>query len=301
MMIFRKKQKNTPPPRTPRAPQASPVFSYYSNRPSDISREGETRGEQAVQPSRLQKWRYIPSYAALLGITVSLVYLSTLSTQPRIIIQDKAAAAVLRDPSDYEAAARDLLAGSLLNRSKITINTASLSRAMQKRFPELRSVTVTLPVASRRPVIAVRPARPALILVSQGNAYVVDSDGRAILTESEPAGTAIPELPVVRDESGLDVEVGKTVLPKQSTEYIVTVLAQLQAKQLQPESLTLPALANELHVRLRGQPYYVKFNTAGDPRIAAGTFLAVKQRLEAETQLPGEYIDVRVDERAYYR
>jgi len=54
-------------------------------------------------------------------------------------------------------------------------------------------------------------------------------------------------------------------------------------------------------VKVKGVPYNVKFNLMGDARAEAGTYLAVKQRLEAGHVTPGSYIDVRVDERAYYK
>jgi hypothetical protein len=90
-------------------------------------------------------------------------------------------------------------------------------------------------------------------------------------------------------------------LSPDEVQFITGVLAQLQAKQLAITAVTLPPIAHELHVRIQGQPYYVKFNIQSDARIAAGTFLATKSYLEQGRITPAEYVDVRVEERAYYK
>jgi uncharacterized Ntn-hydrolase superfamily protein len=56
-----------------------------------------------------------------------------------------------------------------------------------------------------------------------------------------------------------------------------------------------------LHLRIEGKAYLVKFNLRGDAREEAGAFLAVKQHLERAGKTPEQYIDVRVDNKTYYR
>ncbi len=66
--------------------------------------------------------------------------------------------------------------------------------------------------------------------------------------------------------------------------------------------MTLPVGTSELDVRLAGQPYSVKFNLeSGTARQQAGTFLATESKLKSQNVTPAEYIDVRVDGRAYYK
>jgi hypothetical protein len=67
-------------------------------------------------------------------------------------------------------------------------------------------------------------------------------------------------------------------------------------------SMILPAGTSELDVHLAGQPYFVKFNlNNNDPRQQAGTFLAAIANLQKNHITPAQYIDVRVDGRAYYQ
>jgi hypothetical protein len=52
---------------------------------------------------------------------------------------------------------------------------------------------------------------------------------------------------------------------------------------------------------MNGVGYFVKFNLHGNAREEAGAFLAVKEYLESSHKTPGEYVDVRVENRAYYK
>jgi hypothetical protein len=64
----------------------------------------------------------------------------------------------------------------------------------------------------------------------------------------------------------------------------------------------LPPAASELDVQLNGRPYFVKFNLqSNNPRGEAGTFLATIAQLSRQNIVPGHYVDVRVDGRAYYQ
>lgn len=305
MKLFKKK---VAPPLRNRLDQTSvqrtsTVFSYHSSRTRSempLGREG-SKSLQSGQYLRQWNWRLLPSWLAFAAIIVSVGYILTINTTPKVTLAGGEAAKLLRDETAYEGAAREFLNSSLVNRSKITIDTMALSRTLLQQFPELEAADVTVPLAGRRPIIALTPARPALLVSTQNGLFVLDGSGRAMLSASEVVEPNVADLPVVADESGLDVEVGKSSLPQETVDFIQTLVAHLQAKQLTVESMSLPAVANELHVRLANQPYFIKFNTTTDARQSAGALLALKQRLEATSQVPAQYLDFRVEERAYYR
>jgi hypothetical protein len=115
------------------------------------------------------------------------------------------------------------------------------------------------------------------------------------------AASVKEKLVVVQDQSALAVTAGASALPSDDIGFITEVIGQLAAKNLHVSSLVLPGGVRELDVRIEGAPYTVKFNLRGDARVEAGAFMAVKQQLERENKTPGSYIDVRVDNKAYYR
>ncbi|HEY5806017.1 MAG TPA: hypothetical protein VIS56_01355 [Candidatus Saccharimonadales bacterium] len=208
----------------------------------------------------------------------------------------------LRSENTYREAASTILAGSFANTNKLTIDTKNIAAAMQKQFPELEHVSVTLPVIGRRPALYIQPARPVLLLKSaDGGVFVVDAAGRALINASQASAVGKLGLPIAEDQSGLPIKLGQIALPSDNIAFITEVVGQLRAKKITISGLVLPKATNELDVRIEGAPYTVKFNLRGDARAEAGAYLAVKQHFEREHKTPGSYVDVRVDNKVYYR
>lgn len=301
--MFRKKQKPQPIQRNVRAQQSAQVFSYYASRSSEPSAGRNMAPKKVATGRRMNKeaLKYAPSMIAAVILLVSLVYMSTLSTLPNVQILRSSDQTLVGNRAVYEKEAREILAQSALNRSKLTIDTTKLAADLREAFPELGDIAVVMPLVGRRLVIQAQPAQPALVLGTRSSgAFVVDVHGRAIVKASEVDSSTRDKLPVVRDESGVSLEPGKSALPKEVVRFITDVSAQLKAKNIPLDSMSLPA-ARELWVRPKDRPYYVKFDTQGEGRLQTGTFIAVKERLEKDNVLPAEYIDVRVSEKAFYR
>jgi hypothetical protein len=202
----------------------------------------------------------------------------------------------------YETAASRLLAQSVWNRNKVTVDTGRLSRELQRQFPELAGVSVTIPLLAHRPLVYIEPSRPTLMLATAHGSFVVDDRGKALARANDSTGFQGLNLPVLTDQSGLKFELNHQALPAPHVSFIQTVAAQLAAKQITIASMTLPAAASQLDVQPVGQPYYIKFNLeSNDPRGQAGTFLAAIAGLKRQNITPAKYVDVRVAGRAYYQ
>jgi hypothetical protein len=285
--------------------QRAPVFSYYSNR-SNPEAPRAPRASQSKADTRRKStpwWvGYMPSLVALGFVLVAGLYLTTLSTDARIqLTAGGNQPAVVQETSVYEKAAQEELERSLFSRSKLTINTDSIARALRARFPELGDVVVAVPLISRKPIITIQPSTPALILSGQGGTYVIDTNGKPVLKASSLISSVKDSLPVVSDDSGTAMELGQQLLTTDLVSFIGKVDLYLKAKKVPVENYSLPALANELHVRMQGQGYYVKFNTESDVRVQVGTYLALSEKLQTDGTVPTEYMDVRVEERAYFK
>jgi hypothetical protein len=63
----------------------------------------------------------------------------------------------------------------------------------------------------------------------------------------------------------------------------------------------LPPKAQELDLRASDQSYYVKFYLGGDAMIQTGQYLAARQKFAQTKQQPGEYLDVRVSGKIFYK
>lgn len=288
--------------------QAPPsAFSYYTQRSE--RRENTGRGQLPETPAAskglmqvvLQRFGLVVLLIVIMGALINGL---SLSTDPRVIpVVSVDSRVFLHTTQAYQQGAQEILAGSVWNRSKLTINTDSVAQKMKQEFPELDQVSLALPFLGHRPLIYVQPSQPALLLSSTSGAYVVDEHGKALLATTHLPATVKLDLPLVSDQSGVAVHEGQQVLTSDSVAFIQAVVQQLKAHNTAIDSLTLPPAASELDVRLSGQSFYIKFNlhaSKDDARQQAGTFIAVWKKLQSQHITPAHYIDVRVDGRAYY-
>lgn len=246
----------------------------------------------------------ISTIAVLLVVVLCVGYSTTLTSNPRIVIDTPKSTNPLRPIQTYQQAGQAILEESIFSKNKLTIRTEHISKQMSQKFPELRDVEVSLPLMGHRPAIKATAERPALLVASQKGIYVVGESGRVFARTTDIKGSKGAgglAVPTVQDEADLDIETGKGVLSGQDVTFITTVVKQFEAKNMSIESLTLPALASELHVRVSGQPYAIKFSLLTDPRITSGQYFALKKQLDQKGITPAEYIDSRVEERIYYK
>jgi hypothetical protein len=238
--------------------------------------------------------------AVLALVVINLV----VSPSPQLRVQDKSASGrlFLHPEEVYADAAKQITGQSPLNRTKLTFRSQAVAKELSRQFPELGSVVVSVPFIGQHPVVYVEPAVPALLFATKDNeVYVLDTTGKALAPLAQASSVAKLNLPTVSDQSGLPVTLGSIALPSNNITFITEVVGQLKAKQLSIRSLALPLGTSELLVQVNGAPYTIKFNLHGNARAEAGAFLAVKQQLDKEKKTPSQYVDVRVENRAYYR
>lgn len=263
-------------------------------------REAVVRTGQKLGKFWLQRFGlYILLFAALFSAVNMLTLTANVKVLPLAGVQNKT---LLRNTLDYESAANKWLQGSVWNRNKITADINGLQDYMRRQFPELTDVRVTMPIVAHRPLVYLQPAEPALILLGRNGAFLIDTNGKALLTAATPEELDQPALPLVHDQSGLHLTKNQTILPTHQVSFIRTVVAQLSLKQLTIAALTLPAGASELDVQLKDQPYIIKFNLqTKTPREQVGTYLATLAYLQKQNQTASKYVDVRLAGRAYYQ
>jgi cell division septal protein FtsQ len=284
------------------------TFSYRASRSEQERGTGRQAQRESVRPASnkfghfwLQRFGFV---ILLLAAAASAVNIITLSASAKVVpLVSDGNRSFLRPTEVYENAASQQLKLSIWNHNKITVDTAKLSQQLLSQFPELSSVSVTVPLLAHRLLVYVQSAQPALVLVTTSNgSFVIDTTGKALVSGGSTAVLRQPQLPLLNDQSGLRLQPNHQALPAASVGFVQTVIAQLAARQFAVSSMTLPAAASELDVQLAGQPYFVKFNLESDnPRGEAGTFLATIAQLRRQNTVPAKYIDVRVDGRAYYQ
>jgi len=299
----RLRQRNSTLDDTMSKSQGSSYRSRRSDEESNLGRQAERKKSPAIHSGSfwLQRFGLIILLFAIVASAVNVLKLST--TAAILPATSNNSIPILFNKAAYRAAADQLLAASIWNHNKITVDTGQISRQLLVQFPELVSVSITIPLLGHQPIIYIAPAQPALVISSASSgSFVINQSGKAVLTTASTSSAAHVALPVVTDLSGLKLALGHQVLPASTVSFVQTVIAQLSAKKYTVTTMTLPPAANELDVNLAGKAYTIKFNLQNnDPRQQVGTFLATVTQLQSQNITPAKYVDVQVDGRAYYQ
>lgn len=300
-------------PATDRAEDRPQAFSYYAQRSTAPAHLERTTAETIAENKRPQvrlmaalrianQNRIVLTISGLL-LLAGLLYMLALGGMPKIATTNISGGAYfMQNTQVYQQAAARTLSGSLFNSNKLTVDTAKVSTELMSQYPELSDVSVELPLFGRNPVVHVAPYPPAFILTTTSSgAFLIDTNGRALVSASQITDNGELAVPTLEDKSGVSVKLGKQIVSSTTVDFARYVVAVLDAAPVKYSRLVLPAGTSELDVYITGKPYFVKFNLQGDAKMQAGTFLATKKRLEVDRTAPGQYIDVRVPERAYYK
>lgn len=302
-MAFGLKNKNNPlerPRKTTaeRSASGKQVFSYYNT--GAKQRNAGPEAERAIKLDKPNRFRLVPTIIALAIILISVLFSLTISSRPSAsTLNDQASP--YRPLADYESAVEELIKSNPGNLTKLSLQTNEIEKKLMEKYPELQAAVLRLPVLGRKPSLIIDIKPPALLLATTSNVYVLDSSGVIISEAKYLPQEHRSNLLVVKDESGLPTEVGSHVLPTQTVDFMREAIRQLRDKDLHVSSLMLPQSANELDIKLDGLPYSIKTDVTGDPRLQLGSFLAVKENLEGEGITPAEYVDVRVEEKVFYK
>lgn len=307
-MLKRKKPESSGRTRKDSVGKTAPVFSYYSSRlheTENINRSTPQKVAPRVRSRTGQgRWvRYAPAIFSLVVVGVAFLYSTTLNTNSRLELDGHGTSisGLTRSLQEYEYAISVLMDTSLLNQSKLTINTDKLAEDIEGQFPELHDVTVTVPLIGRKLLIQANVSKPIVILSGAGGSFGLNTRGIPIVKASDLPSSVRDALPVVIDSADNEIRLGKQVLTSEFTMFIYNLARQADADGINVESYTLPTDSNEVHIKPKGEGYHIKFYAESDVRTQVGTYLALKKHVEAEGKSVAEYIDVRVEERAYYR
>jgi hypothetical protein len=289
MAILPKKnqdRKTAPAPR-----RRSAITTYRRSEPND----SQSPFSKKSPPRKIR--RYLLGFLDIvfvIGILALAAYSLLVRPDPAIITNNRS----YRNPAQYQTAAAAQLK-HFDNRNKITFNQKRLADSLMAQFPEISGVSVELPLFSERPTLRLAVNGPSFFLVSQGYKYVITAGGRAVGTSSQ-----LPQfknLPTITDNSGFEVSKGAQVVSADSVGFINTVINECKRAKVPIASLTFPPVAQELDLRTTDQPYFVKFFMGGNVLTQTGQYLAARSHFDQTKQPPGQYLDVRVDGKIFFK
>ncbi|MBA3757633.1 hypothetical protein H0X09_02100 [Candidatus Saccharibacteria bacterium] len=291
-MVFVRKKTKVNRRRPTARQQSKALLTYYR------SGDGQTgpspfKDVDGSSGSRRFFLRLI-DYAIISIIVGVLVYSLILKSEPSLIVNNN----LYRPTSAYmEAASKQL--DQFKNQNKITVNDKQIIDNLLTTFPEIIDASMRVPLIGQSPIIHLTAGSPSLFLKSGGDIFIVNEHGK-ILGKAEKY-PLIKDLAIVTDESGFVAEEGKQVLSTQSTQFINTLILQLNKSKVVSPTLILPPLVNELHVKTGDSNYFTKFYLSGEPLRQIGQFMASRQHFLNSATSPSEYLDVRVVGKVFFK
>lgn len=266
---------------------------YSSGQPAGAA--NSPLNKRRLMRGRLAGWLgRLLEITIVLGLAALLTYSLILNPAPRIIVNDTS----YHQVDIYQKEANKQFQ-NLKNKNKVTLDEQGIAASMKKQFPEIVGVSIQLPLLGKTPKIIVTVSKPTLYIQSHGKLLVVDEKGRAVaLAEDLPQ---VQGLSMIEDQSGFDVQIGQQVLNASEVSFITSLVNQGKKVGITPSSLTLPQKVQELVLKTDDQPYAVKFFLGGDPAIQIGQWLAARTQFSKDGTVLGEYLDVRVQGKIYYK
>ncbi len=198
----------------------------------------------------------------------------------------------------YATVIDNFLSKSIFNKNKLTINSTKLVQYLKNKYPDISDVKVSFGLFNQNINVKIIMSQTNIFLSTTFNAGLVDDQGRVIETNIlTQKGYTIVNYPV-----NLKLSIGNQVLTPSQINFIQTVLYQLNNKRISINHFNILPGADELDAYIQGKPYYIKFNLNSNDSIQqSGTFLALSHYLTINNIIPSQYIDVRIDGRAYFK
>ncbi len=301
--LFRKKQREVI--RQPRITDDNEAYAFRRSRTmtgssSDAVRAvAETHAD--LQSDRLkhhtlkgQQRRilvYLSATTVVIGVIVTLLNNFILSASVQSI--SGVSSSVL---TVYQQAVNEYLSSHPNERFSLSLRAEALSRAVQKQFPEVASVKLTV-----QPWL--QPATASIVLRSPiaswtigTTKYYIDEHGAAFQHNYgvEPALH-------VEDKTGIDPNSAGAVASGRMIHFIGRLVFLLGNSGYTVEKIELPPnTSREVDVRLPERGYVIKTNLDRDPAGQVADIVSAVKFLDGKGLRP-VYADVRVASRLYYK
>jgi cell division septal protein FtsQ len=252
------------------------------------------RGNDQIKPVRRLKlpnlnWRLVGLGSLILVLLIGwwqLFHLNTVKIQGNTSLTTKQVTAMVQAE----------LKKSLGRQNLTSLDTAGLEKALLTDNYQLKSVDIVRNWPHGL-TVNVSERQPSLIWKTGDQAYLLDADGSII----SPVSLAGTKLPVITDSTNLPVKVGDKVVPPRFVTFCAQLVqAMSQTTGVGITGMTVPDTTTEVYVTTN-KGYVVKFDTTRSAEEGLAQMQRVLTELQRQGKNPAEYIDLRIENKAYYK
>lgn len=216
-----------------------------------------------------------------------------------------------RSSSEYETYINNYISSHILTRSKLLFPVSEFNEAFQENYPEVTHIETKVPFADRNIQVSIMTPDPLFRIAGSYDGTVVkyiDANGTVISSSKNSTDDKVPVLLV---DSSVLTDVGTQLLTQNEVDILTLLKAEISKDNITnlPEDFTISRaeldIANgRLEVGFDGVDYIVRFSTYADARNQVGALKAILTELYSAgegSELPREYIDVRVYEKVFIK
>lgn len=186
-------------------------------------------------------------------------------------------------------------AGSVGFGNIFLFDTNSLMADIEREVPSVDVVSVSRQLPSQINVV-VAERQAVARYSSRGVIYVIDKEG-TVIGQQTPSNA---RLPLLVDTTELPVQLGTRPVSAGFIRFGLDVITGLASQGNPAQELRIVETTTE--VWAKGQKgYVIKFDTTRELREQLEAVALVQAQLTKQKKVPAEYIDVRVEGRAYFR
>lgn len=250
--------------------------------------------ERLAAHDLVKKRRTIASrlFFAMIGLISIVILLFQMTISISILTPDPKSAL---DKSRYAKIMDEYYGARPAERFRFFLNDQDLANLFLDKAPEVKNIRVEgLAITSSSVKLTFR--RPVAQWVTGNKVYFVDEDGVTFEKNyfSEPTVT-------IKDEASLPVDGKKEVINRQSLSFLGQAVASLSRDNFKVTEVILPAdTVRQIWFKVNDSSYYIKMTV--DRGADAQVEQAVKTIRSLGNMVNGlSYIDVRVNQRSFYR
>lgn len=184
------------------------------------------------------------------------------------------------------------------------INSNNLNKTIVDNIKSIKSVKTVLNFANSNLIINPKVREPAVWWRGTGDdnmqIWAVDNEGYLfdISTNSKYL-----DIPTIQDQLNRQIEFGQKATSSNIIRFVTILNKSLKDQKIISDNVTyiLPGGLRELQLRDNQKPYIVKFNVNKGINDQISELAELLNYLKNQNIIPKQYIDLRVDDTAYYK
>lgn len=248
-----------------------------------------------VQAHELSNKRRHIGATLLLVLAGSALLFSLILQFTAVAVVRTTDSSVKLDPS-YSEIIQSYFASRPIERLRFLTNTNQLNAFMQSKAPEIANVHVTGAAGFGESMFVLTMREPIAGWSINGRQQYVDSTGTAFANNYfEP-----PSVQII-DNSGIQVQAGRAVASNRFLGFVGRAVGLSKVQGYNVQQVIIPSgTTREVDLRVEGVDYPIKLSVDRPAGEQTEDMSRVIKHLKAKGITP-EYIDVRVEGKAFYR